>query len=129
MDHGSVPPSQFSAPSAATWLDRLAPYVLSILRIMVALLFLQHGTSKFFGFPSPMAAPPLNVGSSGVWLLRPAELDETLASGWQPVSYRQNTDLVVEAWHWNPVGTWSDPSDGGKGYFTGSTALGDPIRL
>jgi hypothetical protein len=56
-------------------------------------------------------------------------LSETLASGWQPVSYRQNTDLVIEAWHWNPVGTWSDPSDGGKGYFTGSTALGEPIKL
>ncbi len=56
-------------------------------------------------------------------------LDATLASGWQPVSYRQNTDLVVEAWHWNPVGTWSDPSDGGKGYFTGSTDLGAPIRM
>ncbi len=60
-------------------------------------------------------------------------IDETLASGWQPVSYRQNTDLVVEAWHWNPVGTWSDPSANdkteGQGYFTGSTELGEPIRL
>jgi putative oxidoreductase len=33
-------------------LDRLAPYVLGILRIMAALLFLQHGLSKYFGFPS-----------------------------------------------------------------------------
>jgi hypothetical protein len=56
-------------------------------------------------------------------------LDATLAAGWQPVSYRQNTDLVVEAWHWNPDGTWSDPSGGGKGYFTGSTNLGEPIRM
>jgi putative oxidoreductase len=34
------------------------PYVLSILRIVVALLFLEHGLSKFFGFPVP--GPPLN---------------------------------------------------------------------
>ena len=36
-----------------------APHVLSILRIMVALLFLEHGTSRLFGFPSPMATPAL----------------------------------------------------------------------
>ncbi len=28
-----------------------APYVLSILRIMSGLLFLQHGTAKYLGFP------------------------------------------------------------------------------
>jgi putative oxidoreductase len=32
---------------------RLAPYVLSIVRIVVALLFFEHGLSKMFGFPSP----------------------------------------------------------------------------
>src|SRR5271163_5309654 len=47
-------------------------------------------------------------------------LPPVLESGWQPVTYRQNTDLAVEAWHWNPEGAWSDPSGGGKGYFTGS---------
>jgi len=30
-----------------------APYVLSILRIVTALLFLQHGLSKAFSFPAP----------------------------------------------------------------------------
>ena len=29
----------------------LAPYVLSIVRIMVALLFLEHGSAKLLGFP------------------------------------------------------------------------------
>jgi len=32
-----------------------APQVLSILRIMSGLLFLEHGTMKAFGFPAPMA--------------------------------------------------------------------------
>lgn len=38
---------------------RLAPYVLSILRIVAALLFLEHGTSRLFGWPSPIPTPAL----------------------------------------------------------------------
>ncbi len=36
---------------------RYAPYVLSIMRIVVALLFLEHGTSRLFGFPSLLPTP------------------------------------------------------------------------
>ena len=52
-------------------------------------------------------------------LTNPSTLKQVLSAGWQPVTYRQNTDLQVEAWHWNPTGTWSDPSNK-EGYFTGS---------
>src|SRR5580693_3247020 len=47
-------------------------------------------------------------------------------SGWQPMTYRQNTDLVIEAWHWNPEGTWSDKA--GQGYFVGSATSTGFIR-
>ena len=60
-------------------------------------------------------------------LLQPT-LEKTLASGWQPVTYRQNTELAIEAWHWNPQGTWSDGGDGGKGYFTGSSTPTETLR-
>ncbi|MGB8472239.1 MAG: discoidin domain-containing protein [Candidatus Sulfotelmatobacter sp.] len=58
-------------------------------------------------------------------LLQPT-LEKTQASGWQPVTFRQNTELAIEAWHWNPQGTWSDP--GGKGYFTGSSTPTEMLR-
>jgi len=58
--------------------------------------------------------------------LTPGTLDRVFAAGWQPVTYRQNTDLVVEAWHWNSEGTWS--ASGSQGYFTGSTDSTQPIR-
>lgn len=38
---------------------RLAPHMLSLLRIVTALLFLEHGLSRLFGWPSPLATPPL----------------------------------------------------------------------
>jgi hypothetical protein len=53
-------------------------------------------------------------------------MNRVLSAGWQTLSYRQNTELFVEAWHWNPQGSWSDPA--GKGYFTGSATPGAPIR-
>jgi putative oxidoreductase len=58
MDASSSLTGSSRATSSAGTLERLAPYVLSLLRIIAALLFLQHGLSKFFGFPSATAPHP-----------------------------------------------------------------------
>src|SRR5580700_2506909 len=58
---------------------------------------------------------------------RPDQIKQVLSAGWGVISYRQNTDLFVQAWHWNPRGAWSDPA--GKGYFTGdATPTNEMIR-
>ena len=47
----------------------------------------------------------------------PDQIKQILEAGWGPVTYRQNTELFVQAWHWNPKGNWSSPA--GNGYFVG----------
>jgi len=41
------------------YLARYQPQVLAILRIVAGLLFVEHGLSKFFGFPAPFPVHPL----------------------------------------------------------------------
>jgi putative oxidoreductase len=40
-------------------LEKGRPYILSVLRIVVALLFIEHGLQKYFGFSS--AGPPMRT--------------------------------------------------------------------
>src|SRR5271167_1683984 len=56
-----------------------------------------------------------------------AVLKESLSAGWGPITYRQNTELTIDEWHWNPNGTWSD-AEHKSGYFTGSATPGEFIR-
>jgi len=119
--------------------------MLSSLRIAIALSFILAGEMEFLEGQtvnvdiSPEHAlnhiVPREALGAGVDRLSVEAIDKTLTkevlsqtapSGWGPITYRQNTELAVEAWHWNPSGNWSDPR--GKGYFTGSSTLADPIH-
>jgi F5/8 type C domain/Glycosyl hydrolases family 39 len=54
-------------------------------------------------------------------------MKEGLSAGWGPITYRQNTELTYDAWHWNPNGTWSDEKHK-NGYFLGSAEPKDLLR-
>jgi putative oxidoreductase len=49
-------------------LSRFSPQMLAVLRIMTALLFIEHGTQKLLGFPAP-ADPAMAGGSLGGLML------------------------------------------------------------
>jgi hypothetical protein len=57
----------------------------------------------------------------------PHIIQESLSAGWGPISYRNNSELRMAAWHWTENGAWSDAAHK-SGYFTGSTELKEPVR-
>jgi hypothetical protein len=57
----------------------------------------------------------------------PHIIQESLSAGWGPITYRNNTELRMAAWHWTENGTWSDAAHR-SGYFTGSAELKEPIK-
>ena len=80
--------------------------------------------SPLFALGSTVDRVPSNATDM---FFRPDQIKQVLSAGWGAISYRQNTDLFVQAWHWNPKGTWSDPA--GKGYFIGdATPTREMIR-
>lgn len=54
-------------------------------------------------------------------------LKASLSAGWGPITYRQNTELTIGAWHWNPSGKWSDAQHK-SGYFVGSAEPNGMLR-
>lgn len=79
-----------------------------------------HATNSF----SPLRAmgagidrDPLNSVET---IFSKKDIPHMLASGWGEVTYRLNTELSIQAWHWNPAGQWGDPA--GRGYFVGDPA-------
>src|SRR5882757_43428 len=57
----------------------------------------------------------------------PHIIQESLSAGWGPISYRNNSELRMAAWHWTENGTWSDAARK-SGYFTGHPELQQPQR-
>ena len=61
----------------------------------------SHAVNSFSPFRALGAAIDRLPTGTPEKLLTDPVLKEILGAGWQTVTYRQNTELMVEAWHWN----------------------------
>jgi putative oxidoreductase len=84
------------------FLDKFSGPLLSILRIVSALLFMEHGTSKLLGFPpTEMFAQPPETGSL-IWIAGVLEMvgGALLALGLftRPVAFVLSGQMAVAYW-------------------------------
>ena len=87
----------------------------------------SHAVSSFSPFRSLGAGIDRLRGGITDKVMTPEFIKKIQSAGWQTVSYRQNTELFAEAWHWNPKGKWSDVARK-QGYFVGDATPTEMIR-
>ena len=87
----------------------------------------SHVVSSFSPLRSLGAGIDRLRGGTTDKVMTPEFIQKIPSAGWQTVSYRQNTELFGEAWHWNPKGKWSNAA-AKEGYFVGDAAPTETIR-
>jgi putative oxidoreductase len=80
-------------------LEAWAPYALALLRVVTALLFLEHGLMKLIGFPAPMGHHPLPVLLQvAQWLEIIGPLLLILGLFTRPVAFLLSGEMAVAYW-------------------------------
>jgi len=82
-------------------LDRYTPYALAALRIVAALIFLEHGTQKLFGFPAaPQGGYPALLSLRGIGGIMEAVGGVLLLLGLftRPVAFLLSGEMAVGYW-------------------------------
>jgi putative oxidoreductase len=79
-------------------LEAWSPRVLAVLRIIAALLFMEHGLMKFFGFPAPLpgeggSLPPLFLVAACLETIGPPLL--VLGLFTRPVAFLLSGEMAV----------------------------------
>jgi putative oxidoreductase len=95
-------------------MNRWSPYLLSILRIIAAFVYMVHGTQKLFGFPAPFPMPNLPplflaggiIETFGGLLLLPGLFT-------RPVAFILSGEMAVAYFKFHaPQGFWPLLNDG-----------------
>lgn len=122
-------PSVCSGPNCV-WRFFLSCFFLLVLRASAQQITVDitpgHSTNAFsplYAMGAGIDRDPLNSVQK---IYGPTDVSKMLSAGWSAVSYRLNTELSIQAWHWNPKGNWSDPD--GHGYFVGDARSPGSIR-
>ena len=100
------------------WLGRWQPQLLAVLRIVTALLFLEHGLMKLIGFP----APPPGGGTGGALppLFLAGALIETIAGILiaiglltRPIAFLAAGEMAIAYWMFHaPQNPWPAINNG-----------------
>lgn len=101
-----------SSSTLAAW----SPKVLSVLRIVTGLLFMQHGTQKIFGFPAEARGPfdiMTQMGIGGVLELVGGALI-ILGLFTRPVAFILSGMMAVAYWQFHAPGDFYPLNNGGE---------------
>lgn len=96
---------------------RRSPYALALLRIVSGLIFLEHGTQKFFGFPAgEMAGSGLAFDSAGAF----AGIIEIVAGALiaiglftRPAAFIASGTMAIAYWHVHAPHSFFPVNNGG----------------
>lgn len=91
-------------------LNRWVPHVLALLRVVTALLFIEHGTMKLFAFPAAMPGAPDPLPALlliGAWMEIVGGLLLILGLFTRPVALLLSGEMAVAYWMFHaPAGMY-----------------------